>query len=171
MSSVHPDYPSLQVQEDATTQQRLWVIQRVGWVLLALFLLAGALGAFGGAGPFGTTEVRSDDGALTVRHARFARYVAPTRLTIELAAPAVDTGKIDVAIARSYVEVFEPYDVSPTPVEVRADGDFLVYAFAVTEGRPATLELFGRPHAVGRLRGSVRVGQRAPVPITTWVHP
>lgn len=162
----------LQVAEDIHRQHRLWRIQRVGWALLGLFLFAGLLGVFGGVGPIGQGDAHSDDGAISVQYARFTRYVAPTELGIRVDRALARGGTLELAIARSYIDQWEMYGVTPTPESERAEGDELVYAFAVGAGSgEVEIGFHGRPHAIGLLRGSARVGAASSVDFSTWVHP
>lgn len=162
----------LQVAEDIDRQHRLWRIQRVGWALLGLFLLAGLLGVFGGVGPIGQGEARSDDGALSVQYARFTRYVAPTELGIRVDRALARDGTLELAVARGYIDQWEMYGITPEPESERAEGDELVYAFAVGAGSGGVeIGFHGRPHAIGRLQGTARVGDHPPVSFSTWVHP
>jgi hypothetical protein len=162
----------LHVAEDMQRQQRLWRIQRVGWAMLGLFLLAGLLGVFGGIGPIGQGTIRSADGMLEVRHARFTRYVAPTELVVRVDRSLVRGGTVELAMARRYLDQWEMYGVTPEPEGVRAEGDELVYAFAVGPGTDAVeIGFHGRPHAVGLLEGTARAGEARAIQFSTWVHP
>lgn len=83
---------SLQLHEDLAHERREWKLQRVGWALMALALLAAVLGLFG-HGPLSETASASADGALTVRHQRFERYQAPSEYDIG-ALPALAAGGV-----------------------------------------------------------------------------
>ena len=62
----------LEVDEDLPFQRRAWVAQRIGWVLMALFVLAAAVGLLG-AGPL--SHARIDvPGLMTLEYERFARF-------------------------------------------------------------------------------------------------
>ena len=41
------DHKELQLEEDIKWTERSWIIQRIGWVLLLLFVLFAGLGVFG----------------------------------------------------------------------------------------------------------------------------
>ena len=60
----------LEISEDIVFQRRSWVMQRVGWGLMALFLATGPTGAFG-VGPLSSTSAIRED--LKVSYERFPR--------------------------------------------------------------------------------------------------
>ena len=145
---------SLQLHEDLAHERREWKLQRVGWALMALALLAAVLGLFG-HGPLSETASASAGGALTVRHQRFERYQAPSEYDIG-AMPALAAGGVLVLrvepalLARIEIERFEP-----APQQVRADGEALLFAFATVPGKPARVRA-GRVAGggVGHRRGA-----------------
>lgn len=168
---AHTGYPGLQVNEDLHAQHRIWRVQRVGWGLLALFLLAGLLGLFGGAGLLNRGQVASADGSVLVDYRRLDRYVAPTELSIRIAPSAFSGDSVDLAVSRSWLDVFEMYGISPQPQQERVAGDDVQFRFAVTPGQPVEIAFFGRPHHVGPLPGSLQVGGGERLAFSTFVFP
>lgn len=154
------------IDEDLPFQRRLWLVQRVGWCLIGLFLLAGLGGVFGGVGPLSTHKSRA--GQVIVEHPRFARYVAPVEVRVSLDRP--QAGPLELSIERRYIDTFEMYDISPEPASVRASETSLIYAFEPLAAR-AEVVFFGRAHHVGTLRGSLSVDGGPPLPLRTFVFP
>lgn len=168
---AHPDYPGLQVKEDLHIQHRIWRMQRVGWVLLALFLLAGLLGLLGGAGMLNRGTVGTADGSVRVEYPRLDRYVAPTELSIRIEPSAFSGDSVELAVSRSWLDVFEMYGISPQPQQERVTGGDMQFRFAVTPGQPVDIAFFGRPHHVGPLPGSLQVGGGERLAFSTFVLP
>ena len=166
-----PDHPrDLQVDQDIALQHRVWRAQRVGWTVLGLFVLAGVLGLWGGVGPLNSASAHAADRELTVHYPRFARYVGPTEFAVEVSAARARAGALELSIARSYIDQWEMYGISPQPDSEKARGEWMVYEF--TLGEAATrIDFHGRPHLVGWLRGSARIDAGEPVAFATWVHP
>jgi len=59
---------------DIAYQQREWRVQRIGWVAMALIVVAALLGASGSAGPLATARATASDGSrelhILLRHAQ-----------------------------------------------------------------------------------------------------
>jgi len=169
-ANASDDPGDLQLEQDLVLQQRTWRVQRIGWVVLALIVLCGTLGLFGGIGPLNSTSTQAADGSMVVHYPRFGRYVGPTEFAIELPATRASGGTIELALERAYLDQWEMYGISPQPDGEKAVGDWMVYEFSVGEAA-MRIDFHGRPHTVGWLRGRVRVGDGEPVALATWVHP
>ena len=61
-ANASDDPGDLQLEQDLVLQQRTWRVQRIGWVVLALIVLCGTLGLFGGIGPLNSTSTQAADG-------------------------------------------------------------------------------------------------------------
>lgn len=168
---MEPIPHTLQLDENLDDQRRTWRIQRTGWVVLGLFVLAGMLGALGGRGPLSQAQFADATGDVLVRHPRFARYVAPEELRITVRAAALQGSTVEVALSRHWIGVFELYGISPQPQGEQLRGDDMVYTFAIAPGQDAQFSFFGRPHHVGRLPGSLQVGNGERLAFSTFVYP
>lgn len=164
-------YPSLEINEDFAATRRTWRMQRIGWVLLALFLLAGLLGALGSLGPLSEARIASSDGQVLLTYPRFARYVGPTGLTVSVEAAAVTSDEVELRVSSRWLDVFELYGISPQPKEELADGGDTVFTFLATPGRPLDVRFSGRPHHVGPLPAAVQFGQGERLAFSTFVYP
>jgi len=147
---------SLQVAEDFRFQRRAWVVERVGWVLLALVIVATLAGALGG-GPVSSLEVRSREGLFSLRYDRFAHREAAARLTVSYGAAAVEGGELRLAVEAAYLRQQKVEHVEPRPQRVELAGEQVVYVFAA---RPAagmvTFEL--QFQDFGPARGRLAIG-------------
>lgn len=71
------------IEEEMPFQRRAWRVERIGWAVMALFVLAALLGATGRGGPLAQAEATTPDGALRIRYERIQRFNAPSTLHIE----------------------------------------------------------------------------------------
>jgi hypothetical protein len=112
------------VDEDPAFQRRMWLGQRVGWVLIAVTVLAGLAGVFG-SGPLSSSSAETAD--LRVEYERFARLQQPTRFKcVFTGTPA----KAEIALNRDFVDAVRVDAIMPTPVQIEAAGEGMVYRFA-----------------------------------------
>ena len=116
----------LQLHQDMAHQRREWRIQRIGWVVMALLLLA-ALAGLLGPGPLSRSVVAAEDGTLRVEYNRFERLQSASELRIELPAGATQAGTVRLRLNRAFVENADIQDVVPEPGSITADADGFVY--------------------------------------------
>ena len=93
----------LELGQDLPFQRRTWLVQRVGWGVVLLLLLAAAAGLLG-RGPLSEKTARSADGALGVRYGRFVRHRAPTTVQLQLAPDVADQGQVRLWLDLRYLE-------------------------------------------------------------------
>ncbi|HXH06764.1 MAG TPA: hypothetical protein VNI83_09250 [Vicinamibacterales bacterium] len=121
-AAARPRRP-LVLDEDLAFQRRVWTIQRIGWVVLALLVVAGAFGLFGG-GPISRASTGDPAGRLAVEYERFCRREATTTLTVRLREPRAPEGAASVVFAPAYLDAIAIEQVVPPPEgsEIRPDG-------------------------------------------------
>lgn len=124
----------LEGERDLAFQRREWAVQRAAWAAMALVLLAALAGLFG-SGPLSEASVEA--GPLAVGYGRFQRRHAPEELVVAVAPRASAGGRVEVWLPAAYLGAIDVESVVPAPEAVRADGDRVVYAFAVDDpGQP-----------------------------------
>lgn len=145
--------PELQLDEAPSFQKRQWFVERAGWFLLGLLVLAGAVGILG-TGPFSIVTHRS--GALEVTMQRYAHRMAPQEIRVEVDAPG--QGHLDLWMSSSVTKHL-PFDrITPRPVEQRLFEDRTVFVFAAPEGAGRLAITFqSNPNSYGRFEGRVGV--------------
>ncbi len=160
----------LDVGEDLPYQERAWRVQRIGWLLLILTLVAAMLGAFGD-GPLARATVASDDGSLSARVQRLDRHGSPSSIGLRIRPePGADT--VEVWIDRGFVEkqVFET--IHPEPATVTASRDRLTYEFKVEPDTPEVRISFETvPDGLGMSTGELGVVDGASVRFRQFVFP
>lgn len=162
---------AFEIGDDLAFQRRVWTAERIGWVVIALVLLAGGLGLLGSAGPL--NRVTADDGGmLRVEYARFARHSAPTELQMTLGPSATTQELVRIAVSREYLEAVEVARLLPEPSDVELTAEEFVYVFPVAEqGKPLTITFALEPEEYWRHRGTVRLPGGEAVRITQFIYP
>ena len=150
-----PRVGDLQIDEDLATQRKLWLVQRVGWGLMALVIAAAMLGLFG-KGPLSDATVGRERGALRMEFERFTRYMTTSELHVLVGPDAARGGEVQVWLSRDYVRRVKIDQITPEPAAVAAQGDRYLYTFrAKTENKPISLTFFVTPKAFGVFDGEV----------------
>ncbi|HXH81412.1 MAG TPA: hypothetical protein VNN07_00620 [Candidatus Tectomicrobia bacterium] len=166
MGVARADGPELDTDE--AFQRRSWRVQRVGWAVMVVVVLA-ALAGLLGSGPI-STATAVVPGTLRVEHQRFSRFKTPETLTVHLDSAATGTDRVLVGIDRRYLDDSRIDAITPPPARVHAAGDQLVYEFAVARpGAPIIIAFLLQPERLGLVRG--RVVLHAPDgarPATFW---
>ena len=142
-----------------------WRIQRIGWVLVALFLALAVVGLFGN-GPLSRAHANNAAGSLD--YERFTRFGLSTDLVVTPGASA--HGVTRVEISSDYLEAFRVEHVTPEPVAVRLAGPNIVYEFA--SGAPgASISFHINPQRLWRRSATITIDGGAPLDISQLTYP
>lgn len=143
-----------------------WRVQRIGWAILVLFLLAGASGVLG-KGPLSHETIALPGGTLELD--RFARRHAPTEWAIDLLqTPAQED--LELAITADYMSKFEIKAITPEPERTELKNGELVFIFAGAQsGGRIVMHL--DPQEVGTLRGTVRMNGGDAIALRQLIYP
>jgi hypothetical protein len=156
----------LEISEDMRYQRREWVVQRVGWGLMAGFVAAGAAGLFG-SGPLARAAV--DTGGLRVEYDRYARLDAPTEMTIEATDARSD---LRIWISRDFLAATEVEHITPEPDSTELHADRVVHVFRGTKvAAPRGVSLDLRPRRLGPRSGALGLEGGASAEIHQIVYP
>ncbi|HEX7080192.1 MAG TPA: hypothetical protein VF329_04190 [Gammaproteobacteria bacterium] len=160
----------LEISEDMEFQRRTWIVERFGWAVLALIVVAAILGLFG-KGLLGHAEATAADGTLTVEYYRFWRMQSP--MMVGVAAQTVPTGdRARIWMDRAYVESVQVDRITPEPESVEAAADRLIYVFALAHaGEPLRATFEVEPQRPWRVRGRVGVEGGEMVMFSQFVYP
>jgi hypothetical protein len=145
--------------------QHEWRIQRIGWVLVALFL-AFALGGLFGNGPL--SRAHADGAAGRIDYERFVRYGLSTDVVVTPTGSADGVNRVE--IDADYLEAFRIERVTPEPAVVRMSGAKLVYEFAGT-APGASISFHIRPQRLWRHMAAVSIDGGAPLEISQLTYP
>jgi hypothetical protein len=113
-------------------QRREWLVERLGWGLIALVLAAGLLGALG-PGLLGTREATSSDGSLRAKYSLVERYDAPNVLELWLVAKESSADR-PLEISRSAADRITIEQIIPHPAASSSRADKLALHFRAPAG-------------------------------------
>ncbi|HYE17277.1 MAG TPA: hypothetical protein VEA69_02475 [Tepidisphaeraceae bacterium] len=124
---------SLEIDDHMDYQYLAWRLQRVGWALMALLLLAATLGAFG-SGPLAQTNAGAETSALWVKYERFGRLEVPQELVLNVkpTPEQARAGKVTVWVSRPYADQLMVDTVVPTPDFLRGGPDRVEFDVQLT---------------------------------------
>jgi hypothetical protein len=152
------------VREHMRFQRRMWVVERVGWVVVAAIVLLALLGLFG----TGVLSKRSiEAGSLTVEYDRFERASRLSQFTFHFApSPNVERRlRLNNAFQRNY----EISSIQPPPTRSIADG--LDLTFTAPAGSAADVVIWAHAHSFGRTEIEARADNEPPLTFSVMVYP
>lgn len=145
----------LEVDSDRAFQEKFWVVERVGWVLMFLVVVAALAGFTGVTGA--ASSGRAEAAGATIDHPRISRWQTGDTLAVEFADSAA--GKVEVLIPREFTKVFAIEGVTPEPSKVTAtpDGQLFEFDLAADPGKKTAdfAVRAQRPALPTRARGAV----------------
>lgn len=154
-----------ELEANLAFHRREWRIQRIGWVLVVVFL-ALAIGGLFGNGPL--SRAYTDNGAGRLDYQRFLRYGLSTDLVVTPAGSA--HGVTRVEISGDYLEAFRIERITPEPAAVRMTGPSIVYEFA-TAAPGASISFHIRPQRLWRRTATVTIDGGSPLRISQLTYP
>jgi hypothetical protein len=161
----------LEIHQDLPHERLEWRIERIGWVAMALVLLA-ALGGLLGPGPLSSATAGDTGSPLRVEYNRFARSQAPAILRVHLGPGAAHDGKARLWLSREYVENIELHHIDPEPESVEAAHDRLIYTFNLPDpSRPTAVTFHLEANAFGRMPVSVGLDSGPQLHLRQFVYP
>jgi len=146
----------LEIEGDRQAQRTEWIAERAGWAVLAVIVVAAALGAFGG-GPLSHARASADAGRLVVDYDWIVRKSAATELSVRAAVPD-GAGEIRLWIDRSYLRDLDVSGIVPEPGRMEDAGGRVALVFSASASRePLEVVLRVEPRRAGRLSGRIGV--------------
>jgi hypothetical protein len=165
------DTRELTLPDNIEFQDRSWKIQRIGWVGVALILLAALVG-LAGEGPLSRATAGNEATGFQVEYSRFVRHGAPVQLKVLVAEEAAAVDEVRIALDREYVNGLNLDSIVPEPDRVEAMPDWFVYVFQVHPGtRPITVTFNLTHQGVGLRSVRVALGDSEPVAFDQFVYP
>ena len=153
---------SLELEDDIKLHETGWIIQRVGWIIILLLVIAASLGIFGN-GLLSKAEIIDDGNKLSFE--KRARYEAPMQMTIHATSR---NERIDVRIPQSYFNIIELDKVVPEPLEQTLANGFVIFTFE-TEG-PSTVKFYLIPEKTGTITVQIKVNE-SDFSISHFIYP
>jgi hypothetical protein len=160
---------AVSVGEDLDFQRRWWRFEKAAWLLLAVVLIADALGAFG-RGWLAQAELTAADGSMRVRYERVERTGTPSEMTIEFGPSAVHDQKVRMFASQTTVKELGAQRIIPQPIASQIGPGGITYTFSAA-GSPATSSIAMQPSFPGVHHIELRVLGSEPVGATIVVLP
>lgn len=163
---------SIEIDEDMDFQRVSWKVQRAGWVLMLLFIVAGFLGLFGN-GPISSARAGDEASALLVEYDRFIRVHAPAATTFRIGNDAVfPDSTVRLWVDRSWLSAFEVRAITPEPVRAETEGRRVVYVFRVLPpASPLRITMDMEARRTGRITGEVGLTNGPAFRISQFAYP
>jgi hypothetical protein len=160
MTEKHGD---IQLGEDMAFQRREWALQRVGWALMGLVVVAAILGFTGGPGALNSAKWEGD--GIRVEGRRVERHHRPTEMLVHIG----KSGRVEFWIEGDFLQRMKVEQVVPEPVEMRRAGERLVMVLEMGSGGDVKLHI--EPDGMGRSRARMGVVGGGEVSVTQWLLP
>jgi hypothetical protein len=166
-----PDF-RLEIGEDPEFQRRFWRIQNAGLIFMGLFLLAGLLGVFGGAGPLASTTSASEQGELTISHPRFLRNRAPIDLEIHLQPDTLQQSRAEIEVDLVYIQQFDILNINPEPSSMLAGSESVTYVFDLVDTSQSMHVTFHmQPERPGLVTGKIGIAGEPAIEFRQLIYP
>jgi len=161
----------LEISQDIHFQRREWIVQRVGWVIIAALLLAALAGLFG-PGPLSKTTVGNETDPVRAEYYRFWRMASPMPLRLRLTPAHPDQSEIGVWMSRAYLESMRVETVTPEPERVEAGTDHFVYVFRLKAPADTISVVFSlEADEAGMVSGQIGVDGAAAIGLRHFIYP
>lgn len=147
-----------EIHEDLASERRSWKIERAGWWIMAVLVLLGFLGLWGG-GPLSKRTISTPDGRLNVTYERFARVNCLVEIKVQSAgrpSAAAQSDSLVLTLPNSYLEKTLVRSVLPQPSYESAGPEAVRFHFARNPGTRATVVL--------------RLEHLVAGPVTAWIE-
>lgn len=141
----------LEIEEELELQEKGWVVQKIGWLLVLVFLILAALGMFGD-GVISKSTLQS--GNNTIDYERYFRYEAVMELRLDM---NTDGDSAVVSFPNQYVKNFEIESIVPEPEKTIFEGDRVHYIFNGKGHMNAVFYMV--PQEVGAVSGQMMVNK------------
>lgn len=160
------EHGGLELDDVMEFQRRSWRVQRVGWMLMAMFIVAALAGLFGN-GPVAHATAGSA-GSLFLRYDRFNRLHGPHSLEIDVSPSAIGADStVNLWMDREWLAGNEVMAISPVPARSWNSGDKSYHAFRLASGvgrSVITISMISK--VAGRRHG--RIGLESQPPFSYW---
>jgi hypothetical protein len=159
----------LELETDELFQRNEWRIQRVGWVVWSLVIIAAIIGLLG-SGPMSHKEIVAADGSLTIAYDRYLHYHHPTQLTLSVG--EIAGGELRIKFNRELLDRLQVERIEPEPTKSELTDDGVIYTFLKTASSQNAKVIFHVDYEhFGANHGMVEVVGHQPVTVNQFVYP
>lgn len=159
----------LEVEQDLHFQYREWRIERIGWFVIGLLLVAATLGVFGHH-PLAKATVQTSDGRLSVQYDRFTRYQTNVDFLATLEPDKDGSGIAHLWFDPQYLDNLKVVAVSPVPLRGEAKIGGRAFVFK-TDGTRFTATVSVQFETIGSVHGRIWTDEAKPLALSHFVWP
>ena len=145
--------PPVQLDEDIDLHVTGWVVQRIGWSVMFIFLCLAVFGFFGD-GMLSEKTITID--GVTISFERFLRRESNS--VMEINASSVN-GKIELLFSPDFNKTYQIEAAFPEPAEQSIRNNATLFTFRAEGQGQITLFLNVRKETIGRVTNSLSVNQ------------
>jgi hypothetical protein len=154
-------------EDNRRFQERTWMVERAGWLVMLAIVVAALAGVFSG-GPLSDVEATAPGGT-TVFYQRFNRHMAPSKIRVRLPASG-EPARLEMS--RSLLDAFDIEYIQPMPARSVTTPDGIVFEFdAAPSPTKAAIALSLTAHRIGIVSGTIGLAGHASIPITQIIYP
>jgi hypothetical protein len=159
----------MEVEQDLDYQRVAWNLQRIGWSVMALLIVAALLGLFG-SGLLSQETVQASNSKAAVEHDRFIRNQSPTILTVTAVPSREETAMIE--LDKRFVDKVQIEQISPQPSSVQISSNSYIYSFPLQSAvETLTITFYYRPQGIGWIDGILKQANVEDIPFKQFVYP
>ncbi|NDK56233.1 hypothetical protein [Pontibacter fetidus] len=160
----------LEIDEDAPFEKRFWTVQRIGWLIMLLVILAAMFGFTGRGGLSGINKIKkaSQSQSLVLEYDRFQRYQVSDKLTVKL--QQLQTTAPTITFSKVFYEKIRVEQVVPQPEKVEINANEITYTFSISQPSGDVI-FYTKPMHAGSLEVMVKGPNNERVPISMFVYP
>lgn len=160
----------LDLDDEIEFQHRSWRFQRWGRLGVLLFVIAAAVGFFGG-GLIGDQVARDPTNQLEVTHPRFARHDSAYDIRITIDRALVRDNRVAFRIDHSLLENLIVEGLLPEPDSVEQRDDGVVFNFKSDASGALRIDGYFRTRGYGASRGKLDVVGGPTVELRHFIYP
>jgi hypothetical protein len=161
----------LEIGEDIAHQETMWKVERAGWILMALLLIAALLGLLG-PGPLSNATASDPGSLIRVEYERFVRHQAPVELRIHLGSASVHDGRVRLWLNREFITRAQIERIDPEPERTELDSHRFVYVLDTPKMEESSQAIIHfKPAGFGLTRVQLGLVGGPEVEFKQWVYP
>lgn len=157
----------LGLDDRIATQRRFWRFERIGWVVLTVFVFLGLAGLFS-RGPL--SDARYEGKTFSIDYERFSRQGLVARMTIHVPGD-VAARHPSIRLGHDLIEAYELETLQPEPESTATDSRGVTLHFAPPpSGEPLTIHIFLHAEQAGLVEASIAVADEE-ARFTQFIYP
>jgi hypothetical protein len=164
-------HSKLDLDEDMEFQEKDWRAERIAWVFMALFVIAGLLGVFGRGGISNASQ-KSADNKMEVKYQRFLRYHTEDELEIKINRNT-KSNSLHLLLGKAFNKKIQVQSIDPKPEKMLITEKGVLYIFPVAPAlRKANITFYIKPEKMGSLQTYIACNEEgSQVQFNQYIYP